>query len=135
MIGARNRPGGGGIGGAARWRPVALLLLLGAALASVAFVSAVKPNSATAFAIFAAWLALPHLLLGGTLWAIRGKSFDTPLWDLGAVAVGAAGIVYLAEVVVWHPDAQGGIAMLMTPILQSILAAVLLALAVWRRRA
>jgi hypothetical protein len=118
--------------GAGRWIFVALALAAGG---SIAFVATLKPVSATAFAVFAAWLLVPYAIIAGILIAVRRRGIALLPWYSGALVVAVAGLAYLADVVLWHPDAQGGIAVLMAPLLQGVLAAVLFAMGAWRHRA
>lgn len=60
------------------------------------------------------------------LWRKRAAS---PHRDIVAVLVSIGGTVFLMDVVFWHPDAQGAIAVLMTPILQGCAMALLLPVA------
>lgn len=118
--------------GVGRWIFLALAVAAGG---SVAFVSALKPTSATAFAIFAGWLLVPYGVIAGVLLAVRRRGVALLHWYAGALVVAIAGLGYLADVVLWHPDAQGGIAVLMAPLLQGGLAVVLFALGAWRHHA
>lgn len=98
-----------------------------AACISLGCVQALKPVSAGAYVFWGVWLALPHVAIGVALYrAGRGARLAAP-WPWGALLVSLAGLAFLADALFWHPDAQGGIAVLMTPLLQAGLAVVLLA--------
>jgi hypothetical protein len=55
-------------------------------------------------------------------------------WYVVAVIVSIGGILFLADVIFWHRDAQGAIAVLMTPMLQGGALALLLPVAWWVSR-
>jgi hypothetical protein len=55
-------------------------------------------------------------------------------WCVVAVVVSAGGILFLADVIFWHRDAQGAIAVLMTPILQVGALALLVPVVWWVSR-
>ena len=98
---------------------LALTVITLAAVATVVFVGILKPVSATAYALFALWLLLPAIVIAATTLAARRRVHPVPSgeWLLGA-AVAAGGALMLADILFWHRDAQGGIAVLMVPLLQ-----------------
>ena len=110
---------------------VGYLVLLAAALASLAFVQTLKPTSFGASVFFSAWLVLPYL--GLTLMLI----FSSPERKLiipdivVAIVMAAGGMLFLTDVIFLHPDPQGGIAVLFTPIYQAIGIGVLLPASRW----
>ena len=110
---------------------VTLLVVIVAACITVLFVKALKPTSAGAFAFFACWLVLPHAVMSTALvllWRKRAASVDL---HVVAVLVSIGGIVFLTDAIFWHPDAQGAIAVMMTPILQGGALALLIPVASW----
>lgn len=98
---------------------IALTVIALAAALTVVFVGILKPVSATAYALFALWLLLPPIVITATTLAARRRGRPVPAgeWLLGA-AVAAGGALMLADILFWHRDAQGGIAVLMVPLLQ-----------------
>jgi hypothetical protein len=98
---------------------LALTVMVLAAVATVVFVGILKPVSATAYAVFAAWLLLPHIVIAASTLAARrrGRSVPAGEWLLAA-GCAAGGVLLLADIMFWHRDAQGGIAILMVPLLQ-----------------
>lgn len=110
------------------------LVLIAAACITLFFVSALKPTSTGAFLFFAAWLVCPYVVMGGVqIMAWRNKTTSIH-WQVVAVVVSIGGILFLMDTIFWHPDAQGAIAVLMTPLLQGGAAALLLPLVAWVSR-
>ena len=52
-------------------------------------------------------------------------------WHVVAALVSIGGISFLTDVIFWHPDSQGAIAVLITPIFQGLAAGLLLPIASW----
>lgn len=120
---------------AMKWTaPIASLVVFLAMCVTVFFVSQLKPVSAGAFVFFAGWLLVPYVLMMAALLLSRHKRAVTMHWYVVVVLVSVGGILFLTDVIFWHPDAQGAIAVLLTPILQAIASAVLLPIASWRVR-
>ena len=113
---------------------ITFLVLIAAACSTVIFVKALKLTSPEAFAFFAAWLVLPYLVMSSALILLRRKRTSSVHWYVVALLVSLGGIVFLMDTMFWHPDAQGAIAVLMTPILQGGALAVLLPVASWVSR-
>ncbi len=109
-----------------------LPVLVGAACASIWFVGVLKPSSTGAWVFFTAWLTLPHAILGALL-VLRRPSVR-PHVHVVAITVAGGGILFLADTVFWHPDAQGAIAVLMLPVLQGGALMLLLSAAGWIAR-
>lgn len=104
------------------------LVLAAAACTTVGFVSALKPTSPGAFLFFAAWLVFPHAAMAAVLVLLARKGAATARWSLVAIVVSVGGVLFLADVIFWHSDAQGALAVVMAPVLQGIALAVLLVL-------
>ncbi|WP_374285074.1 hypothetical protein [Novosphingobium sp.] len=100
-----------------------------AACISVGFVQSLKPVSAGAYLFWSSWLVLPYLGLGAAMFLARRKARSSSMVQGTAMIVSIAGPLLLADAVFWHPDAQGGIAVLMVPFVQAGLAAILLPVA------
>jgi hypothetical protein len=110
------------------------LAIAAAACATVLFVAAMKPTSATAFALFSAWLLIPHAAMAAAL-VIRQRKGPAPAhWHAVAIVVCIGGVLAIADAIFWHPDAQGALAVMMVPLLQAIALGVLLPLSGWARR-
>lgn len=113
---------------------ITFLVLIVAACITLFFVNALKPTSPGAFLFFAAWLVFPYVIMGGAqILAWRNKTVSIH-WQVVAVAVSIGGILFLMDNIFWHPDAQGAIAVLMTPLLQGGAAAFLWLLVAWISR-
>ena len=110
---------------------VTLLVVIVAACITVFFLKALKPTSAGAFAFFACWLVLPHAVMSTALVLLWRKRAASVHWHVVAVLGSIGGIVFLTEVIFWRPDAQGAIAVMMTPILQGGALALLIPVASW----
>lgn len=114
--------------------PVTFLLIAIAACTTVLFVGVLKPTSITAFVSFSIWLILPYVIVGATLVFLQRKGNASFSWYVVAVIVSLGGILFLADVIFWHRDAQGAIAVLMTPILQGGVLALLVPVVLWVSR-
>ena len=81
-----------------------------------------KINSVSFFIFQYCWLVLPHIL---SFIFIRFSKFKRPIertyWCVAAIVMSIAGLIFIADCIFWHSDAQGGIAILMTPIFQFII--------------
>ena len=114
--------------------PITFVMIAVAACISVIFVKALKPTSDGAFLFFTVWLVLPYVIMSVVLISLRRKETTSTHWFVVAALVSIGGILFVADVIFWHPDAQGGIAVFMTPILQAGASAVLLPIASWVSR-
>lgn len=111
------------------------LAIAASACITVWFVAAMKPTSPAAFLFFSAWLVSPHAAMATVLLLLQRKGAAPAHWYVIAIVVSIGGVLFLADVIFWHTDAQGAIAVLMAPWLQGIALAVLHALSalVYRR--
>lgn len=114
--------------------PITFILMAIAACTTVWFVSALKPTSIGAFVFFCVWLISPYAIMSAALMFLVSKDRLSFHWHIVAVIVSAGGILFLADVIFWHPDAQGAIAVLMTPILQGVALVLLLPVVWWVSR-
>jgi FtsH-binding integral membrane protein len=108
-----------------------LALMVACAASSVFFVQALKPSSESAFDFFTLWLASPDMVMAASLLMFRRKKSNFLHLLCAATIVSATGVILLADVIFWHRDAQGAIAVLMVPISQVILAGILIPMAAW----
>jgi len=115
-------------------KSITFLLIAIAACATVWFVSILKPVSTGAFVFFTTWLTFPYLFMSAALISLQRKGSASFHWYVVAVIVSAGGILFLADIIYWHPNAQGAIAVLMTPILQGGALAFLLPVVWWVSR-
>jgi len=114
--------------------PFAFVLIVLAAFVTAVSVKALKPTSAGAFLFFAAWLVLPYVIMSASLLLLRRRGTASAHWYIVATIVSIGGILFMADVIFWQPDAQGAIAVLMTPILQAGASALLLPVVSWALR-
>lgn len=110
---------------------LALLMQLVAVGLTLAMVRVLHPNTLEADMLFSAWLLLPYGLLA-VIAAVRSRDRAEALANLAAtLLIAGGGLMFLADVIFFHPDAQGAIALLMAPILQGIGIMILEPLAHW----
>ncbi|MBK5291306.1 MAG: hypothetical protein JJE04_06495 [Acidobacteriia bacterium] len=120
---------------AMKWMiPITFLLIAMAGCTTVLFVGVLKPTSTAAFVFFSVWLIFPYTAMSAALILLRRKGNQSFHWYVVAVIVSTGGILFLADVIFWRPDAQGSIAVLMTPILQGGALALLLPVVWWLSR-
>lgn len=108
------------------------LVLAVAALAGLLFVQTlVSANHLLTAILLGGWLALPYVAL--TLALIFGARTRGSIAAtvVVSVVVAGAGLLFLADTIYWHPDAQGAIAVVFTPIYQGIGIGALLPLCKW----
>jgi hypothetical protein len=102
-----------------------------AASVSLVFVNVLKPDNLGVTAFFSAWLLLPYAALALALMFLARER----VWALAYVAVSAlvagGGLLFLTDIIFLHPDPQGGIGVLFTPIYQAIAIVVLLPTCRW----
>lgn len=111
------------------------LAVLGlAACVTLYFLVTLKPSSAGAFAFGVVWLTLPHTAMAGFLIVLqrRGKPSGPPCF--AAILVAAAGLYLHVDAIYLHPDAQGAIAVMITPLLQGLAFLLTAPLAWWAGR-
>ena len=114
--------------------PAALFFVVLAACLTVLFVKAIKPVSAGALLFFSLWLLLPYGLMAVALVALWRKRSASRRWPAVAIGVSIGGLVFLMDVIVWRPEAQGAIAVLLVPLLQGCALALLLPVVSWLSR-
>lgn len=115
-------------------RHVTLSAFLIATIASVLFVSALKPADFLTHAILSLWLTVPYVLLAAIMVYMATHSPVKPYWHFSFISVAAIGPLFLADTIYWHPDPQGAIAVLMTPMVQGFLLLGLMLLGQWRNK-
>jgi|GEM_PF-1390461 len=110
---------------------LAFLTLLLATILTLAMVRVLQPTTLKAGMLFSAWLLLPYGLLA-VIAAVRSRDSAEALANLAAtLLIAGGGLMFLTDVIFFHPDAQGAIALLMAPILQGIGILILVPLAHW----
>jgi cytochrome bd-type quinol oxidase subunit 2 len=120
---------------AVKWvRNFACASIVVAVCSTVWFVSALKPVSSDAFVSLTLWLVVPYAVMIAALTFLHRKRGTSSAGFVAAIVVSAGGILALTDVIYWHPDAQGAIAVLMIPILQLGALAVFLPVAWWMSR-
>jgi hypothetical protein len=115
-------------------KTIGYAILVIAASVSLVFVNVLRPNSLAAAAFIAAWLLLPYAALAlGLVFFAKERG-----WAITYVAVialvAAGGLIFLTDVIFLHPDPQGGIAVVLTPIYQAIGIGMLLPACRWLTR-
>ncbi len=111
-------------------KAIGYIVLAAAASVSLVFVQALMPTGLGATVFLSAWLLLPYAVLALTLvWAKERPSAAANV--AVAVMVGGGGLLFLTDVIFLHPDPQGGIAVLFTPIYQGVGIVMLLPICLW----
>lgn len=112
---------------------LSFLALLVATVTTLAMARVLQPTTIEADILFSGWL-LPYVLLAGIV-AMWSRNRAAALANLATtVLVAGGGLKFLADVIFFHPDPQGPIALLMTPILQGVGIAIAAPLSHWALR-
>ena len=117
---------------------VALAILVAAAGADLFFVRALQPSTIVAGLLLAVWLLTPRVVSAAWLVVARGSRRHSTVAGVVTTVVAAAGTSRLSDVIYARPDAQGPIAVVLTPIYEMAALVVLAPLSAWlaaRRRA
>jgi hypothetical protein len=101
-------------------KAISYAVLAIAASVSLVFVNVLKPNSLGATAFIAAWLLLPYAALALGLAFFAKERASELTYVVVTVVVAGGGLLLLTDVIFLHPDPQGGIAVLFTPIYQVV---------------
>ncbi len=112
-------------------KAIGYLVLTGAALASLVFVQVLRPSSHWATVFISGWLLLPYVALALVLIVGARERTSVIAIVVVAIVVAGAGLLFLTDIIYLHPDPQGGIAVLFTPIYQGIGIGVLLPSSQW----
>jgi hypothetical protein len=115
-------------------RAIAYAVLALAALLSLVLVQVLKPTSLEAAALLSAWLLLPYALLAVLLAFRKAEISWTTANGVVCVVVAAGGLLFLVDTIFLRPDAQGGIAVIFTPVYQMLGIALLLPVSYWLMR-
>lgn len=110
---------------------LALATLLASVCIALFFVVRLQPTSAGAFAFLAVWLATPYAAMAALLIALQRNGEPLLPWCVASFLVTLGGICVLLDIIYWHPDAQGAIAVVLTPVLQGIAFLIAAPLAWW----
>ena len=111
-----------------------LFIIVAAACTTIFFVSTLKPTGIGAFLFFAVWLVIPYIIMGALLLLLQRAGKTLFHWCVVAIIISVGGILFLADVIFWHTDAQGALAVLMAPIFQGIALVLLLPATLWLTR-
>lgn len=112
-------------------KAISYAVLVIAASVSLVFVNVLKPNSLGATAFFAAWLLLPYAALALAVTFFAKERASAVAYVVVIPVVAGGGLLFLTEVIYLHPDPQGGIAVLFTPIYQAVGTGILLPACRW----
>lgn len=110
---------------------VTLSVLLAALCVSLFFIIKLKPSGAGAFVFLSIWLSVPYAAMAALLLYLQRGEMSLLPWCVAVVSVAIGGIYVLVDVIYLHPDAQGAIAVVLTPVLQGIAFLVVAPLAWW----
>ena len=112
-------------------KAIGYTILAIAASVSLVFVNVLKPDSLGATAFIAAWLLLPYAALALALMFLAKERASAIAHVVVTALVAGSGLLFLTDVIFLHPDPQGGIGVLFTPIYQAIGIIVLLPTCHW----
>lgn len=113
---------------------LAYLVMAVAMCATIYFTFALKPSSLNALLFLAAWLTAPYVAMGVGLFFLHKRGGASVPWSMLAIFISVGGVAFLVDVIYLQPDAQGAIAVAITPILQVIAGAIFSPLAWWLSR-
>ena len=113
---------------------IGLVLITIAACVAMLFVRALEPTSTRAYLFFSIWLAIPYAGMAVALVLLERSGSASLPWYAAMSIVAFGGLLFLADTIFWHPDAQGGIAVLIAPILQAIAMTLLAPVCWWMAR-
>ena len=111
-----------------------LAVLFAVACVSLFFVVRLQPSGVGAFAFLAIWIIVPYAALAVLLLALQRRGQPVLPWCVAAGVVALGGLAVLVDVIYWHPDAQGAIGVVLTPVLQGIAFLIAAPLAWWAAR-
>ena len=112
-------------------KAISYAVLAIAASVSLVFVNVLKPNSLGATVFIAAWLLLPYAALALALAFFASERASAIGYVVVTAGVAGGGLLFLTNVIFLHPDPQGGIAVLFTPIYQAVAIGVLVPTCRW----
>lgn len=110
---------------------VALAILIAAAGADLFFVRALQPSTIGAGLLLAVWLLTPRVVSAAWLIVARGSRRHSAVAGVVTTIVAAAGASRLVHIVYARPDAQGPIAVVLTPIYEMAALVVLAPISAW----
>jgi phosphoglycerol transferase MdoB-like AlkP superfamily enzyme len=102
-----------------------------AAVTTLVFADALKPTSLEAAMFISAWLLLLYAGLALIVAFFAKAPVPAKSWAVITLVVAAGGVLFLANIIYWHPDPQGGIAVFFTPVYQAIGVGVLVPICRW----
>lgn len=107
------------------------LALLLATILTLSMIRVLQPTTLKADMLFSAWLLLPYGLLAAitAVWSTNRAAAHANL--AATLLVAGGGLMFLSDIIFFHPDAQGPIALLLVSILQGIGIMILVPLAHW----
>ena len=88
------------------------------ACVTVYFVHGLSATNTEAYILLSAWLLLPHIVMAVRLAQAQRNPRALLYWLIASAIVPIGGVVFLADILYWNSDPQGGIALILTPIYQ-----------------
>jgi hypothetical protein len=110
---------------------VALAVLAAAAAGDLWFVRALRPSTIRAAVLLALWLLTPRAMSAAWLYVARGSRRQSIVAGIVTTLVAAGATSLLIEVIYVHPDPQGAIAVVLTPIYEMGALVVLAPISAW----
>lgn len=110
---------------------MALAVLVAAGAADIWFVRALQPSTVRAATLLAVWLLTPRAVSAAWLSVTRRSPRQSAVAGIVTTLVAAGGTAMLIDAVYIHPDAQGAIAVVLTPIYEMAALVVLAPISAW----
>ena len=117
---------------------VALAVLVAAAAGDLWFVRALQPAKFSGGLLLALWLLTPRAVSAAWLYVVGRSRRLSVVAGVVTTLVAAAATSHLIDVIYRHPDAQGPIAVVLTPIYEMAALVILAPVSAWiggRRKA
>jgi hypothetical protein len=113
---------------------VSYTLLIANVFVNIYFVQELQPTSSKATIFVTTWLLIPQLVMFFGLLSAQRKLSSLAYWHIAIPLVTIAGVLFLVNVIFLNSDAQGGIAVIFTPIYQGFAMAILIPIVQWLSR-
>ncbi len=98
---------------------LAYSVLLLSAGATLAMIRVLSPTSLEADVLFSIWLLFPYVMMSVLLRFLSGDHPSAVAHFAVTLLVSLGGLHLLVDIIFFHPDAQGPIALLLVPVIQA----------------
>jgi hypothetical protein len=110
---------------------VALAILVAAAAGDLWLVRALRPATVSAGLLLTMWLMTPRAASAAWLAVARRSARQSAVAGIVTTLVAAGGTSLLIDAIYVHPDAQGAIAVILTPIYEMAALVILAPITAW----